>query len=35
MDNEILTWLFDIKSSIEEIESYFGDGEKKYEYHNT
>jgi uncharacterized protein with HEPN domain len=31
MDNEILTWLFDIKSSIEEIESYFGDGERKYE----
>jgi len=25
------TWLFDIKSSIEEIESYFSDGERKYE----
>ena len=31
MDNEILTWLFDIKLSIEEIESYFSDGERKYE----
>jgi uncharacterized protein with HEPN domain len=31
MDNEILTWLFDIKLSIEEIESYFSNGERKYE----
>ncbi|MCK4357388.1 MAG: DUF86 domain-containing protein [Candidatus Cloacimonetes bacterium] len=31
MNKEIKTWLFDIKTSIEEIESYFKDGGKKYE----
>ncbi len=30
MDNEIKTWLFDILQSIEEIESYFPKGEKKF-----
>ena len=31
MDKEIKTWLFDIKTSIEENESYFRDSGKKYE----
>ncbi len=31
MDNEILIWLYDIKSAIEEIESFFNEGEKKFE----
>ncbi len=31
MDNRILTWLFDVKSAIEEIDSFFEEGEKKYD----
>ena len=30
MDNEIKTWLFDINSAIEEIDSYFQKGQKKF-----
>lgn len=30
MDNEIKTWLFDINSAIEEIDSYFSKGHKKF-----
>jgi len=31
MDNEIRKWLFDINKSIEEIDSFFDEGAKKFE----
>jgi uncharacterized protein with HEPN domain len=31
MDNEIKTWLYDINKSIEEIDSFFEEGNKKFE----
>lgn len=33
MDDYIFAWLFDIKSSIEEIESYFPNGKDFQQYH--
>ena len=32
MDDYVKTWLFDIKSSIEEIDSFFSDG-KQFQYY--
>jgi len=34
MDNDIKTWLYDILQSIKEIESYFENRPKKFEYIN-
>ena len=31
MDNRIFVWLFDVKTAIEEIDSFFEEGEKKYQ----
>ncbi|MBA7538076.1 hypothetical protein ES705_30350 [subsurface metagenome] len=31
MDNEIKTWLYDINKSIEEIDNFFEEGNKKFE----
>lgn len=35
MDNSIRTWLYDIQSSIQEIESYFEEGERKFEIYQS
>jgi hypothetical protein len=35
MDERILKWLFDIKLSIDEIESFFGDEEKDFFKYRT
>ncbi len=35
MEVEIKTWLFDIKAAIDEIDSYFIEGEKKFEEYSN